>query len=164
MPHMAGEGLKHHEEQANWLRVKDIFPFEDDFSLWGEHGISPTDIRQGNVGDCWFIAAASAMAERSDRLERLFINQDDKETGGVDQNGIYALQFYALLMPVTITIDDYLPFESAQGDTIYARVGEDKSIWGPLLEKGFAKFHGSYEAIASGTPERALNTLAGAPH
>jgi len=65
---------------------------------------------------------------------------------------------------VTITIDDYLPFASDQGDTIYARVGEDKSIWGPLLEKGFAKFHGSYEAIASGTPERALNTLAGAPH
>ena len=53
------------------------------------------------------------MAERSDRLERLFLNQDDKETGGVDQNGIYALQFYALLMPVTITIDDFLPFESA---------------------------------------------------
>ena len=63
------------------------------------------------------------MAERSDRLERLFINQDDKQTGGIDTKGIYGLQFYALLMPVTITIDDYLPFESAEGKAIYASVG-----------------------------------------
>lgn len=67
-------------------------------------------------------------------------------------------------MPVTITIDDYLPFEHNDGSTIYASVGKDKSVWGPLLEKAFAKFHGSYEAIASGTPEKALNTIAGSPH
>ena len=66
-------------------------------------------------------------------------------------------------MPVTITIDDFLPFETDKR-TIYTSVGDDKSVWGPLLEKAFAKFHGSYEAIASGTPERALNTLAGSPH
>ena len=164
MPHMEGEGLKEHEEIAQWLRVKDTFTFEKGYSLWGEHGISPEDIRQGDVGDCWFIAAASAMAERSERLERVFINQDDQHTGGIDMKGIYGLQFYALLMPVTITIDDYLPFENDAGKTIYAGVGRDKSVWGPLMEKAFAKFHGSYEAIASGTPEKALNTLAGSPN
>ena len=103
------------------------------------------------------------MAERSDRLERLFINEDNATTGGICPKGIYGLQFYALLMPVTITIDDFLPFNE-NGSTIYASVGNDKSIWGPLLEKAFAKFHGSYEAISSGTPERALNTIAGSPH
>ena len=143
--------------------MQDTFSFENGYSLWGENGISPEDIRQGGVGDCWFIAAASAMAERSDRLERLFINEDNEFTGGICPKGIYGLQFYALLMPVTITIDDFLPFE-ADKRTIYASVGDDKSVWGPLLEKAFAKFHGSYEAIASGTPERALNTLAGSPH
>ena len=104
------------------------------------------------------------MAERSDRLERVFINEDNDLTGGICPKGIYGLQFYALLMPVTITIDDFLPFESDSGNTIYASVGKDKSVWGPLLEKAFAKFHGSYEAIASGTPEKALNVISGSPH
>ena len=30
-------------------------------------------------------------------------------------------------------------------------------------EKAFAKYHGSYEALVGGNPEKALNTIAGAP-
>ena len=80
---MPGQGLIEHETKANWLRLQDVFSSENGYSLWGDSGISPYDIRQGNIGNCWFIAAASAMAERRDRLERLFINENLEENGGI---------------------------------------------------------------------------------
>ena len=43
-----------------------------------------------------------------------------------------------------IIIDDYLPLQKDGGSTIYAEVGADGAIWGPVLEKAFAKFHGNY--------------------
>ena len=48
---------------------------------------------------------------------------------------------------------------------MFARIGEDGSVWGPLLEKAMAYYHGTYEALDGygGWPEVALNTLAGAP-
>ena len=70
---------------------------------------------------------------------------------------------YALMIPVTITIDDRLPFKKDSDRTLYASVGRDKSVWGPLFEKAFAKFHGSYEAINGGDTGMAVNTIAGAP-
>ena len=46
---------------------------------------------------------------------------------------------------------------------MYARIGEDGSVWAPLLEKAMAYYHGTYEALHGGLPETTLNTLAGAP-
>ena len=46
---------------------------------------------------------------------------------------------------------------------MYARIGEDGSVWAPLLEKAMAYYHGTYEALHAGNPGTALNTLAGAP-
>ena len=82
---------------------------------------------------------------------------------GISHNGIYAINMYALMMPVTLTIDDRLPLKKGTNRTLYANVGRDKSVWGPLYEKAFAKYHGSYEALVGGNPEKALNTIAGAP-
>ena len=65
--------------------------------------------------------------------------------------------------PITVTIDDRLPFRKNSRHTLYAGIGEDKSTWGPLLEKAFSKYHGTYEATIGGHPDIALNTLAGAP-
>lgn len=70
---------------------------------------------------------------------------------------------YALMMPVTLTIDDRLPMKKGSSRALYANIGRDKSVWGPLYEKAFAKYHGSYEALVGGLPGAALNTIAGSP-
>ena len=44
-------------------------------TLFGE-GISVDDINQGYIGNCWFMAAASAIAEKPERLESVFLNTD----------------------------------------------------------------------------------------
>ena len=42
-------------------------------------------------------------------------------------------------------------------------MGEDGSLWGPILEKAFAKYHGNYLHTVGGIPLMAAKTLYGAP-
>ena len=44
------------------------------------------------------------------------------------------------------------------------RVGDDKSLWGPLMEKAFAKLHGNYEHIVGGWMNFGVSALNGSPH
>jgi len=41
-------------------------------SLWGSKGVRPDGIRQGMLGDCWMLAAASALGEFPDRVKKIF--------------------------------------------------------------------------------------------
>ena len=121
------------------------------------------DIRQGAVGNCWFMAAASALAEKPHRLEKIFLNQD----GVVNSKGMYAVNIYTLGVPHTVIVDDYLPLqqylEDAPYETIFSLVGDDSSMWGVILEKAFAKYHGNYEHLVSGDPRAAARSLNGSP-
>lgn len=88
------------EKRITWIRAKDQFPTNH---FWGTDGIMPTDVRQGALGNCWFMAAASALAEKPKRLEKIFLNDH------LDRNGIYAVNVYTLGVPHTVIVDDYVP-------------------------------------------------------
>ena len=51
---------------VTWKRASDVY---GDHTLFGSNGITPSDVRQGYIGNCWFLAAASALAEIPGRLE-----------------------------------------------------------------------------------------------
>ena len=52
----------------NWARPKYIYPGEE-VKLKGKLGLfSPKGIKQGGVGDCWFLAGVAAIAEDPTRL------------------------------------------------------------------------------------------------
>ena len=70
---------------------------------------------------------------------------------------------YALGVPVTVTIDDYVPIEQYY-ETLFARVSKDGALWGPILEKAFAKFIGNYEALEGGLSGFGIRMLTGAPY
>jgi hypothetical protein len=47
---------------------------EGEPNLWGKKGILPVGVRQGSLGDCWLLAACSALAEKPERVRRVFGN------------------------------------------------------------------------------------------
>jgi hypothetical protein len=151
-----GSNLVNIENTARWVDSIDVLYQEPEYSLFGSNGIRADDIFQGQIGNCWFMHGASAVANRAGRLERLFLNDS------LSSNGIYGFQFYVLGVPTTLTIDDSLPLDEA-GRGVFARVSNDGALWGPLLEKAFAKLHGTYEAIISGDPISSIEILSGAP-
>ena len=58
-----------------------------------------------------------------------------------------------------MVIDDRLPVKD--GCYIYARCFDPNEHWVALVEKAFAKLHGSYEAIEGGMPIEAMVDLTG---
>ena len=129
-------------------------------TLFGD-GISPDDIRQGSLGNCWFLAAASAIAEEKGRMEKVFVNEGNE----LNDKGVYSVKFYQLGVPKTVTIDDYLPLynDGSKLRTLFSNPGNDGSMWTAVLEKAFAKYHGNYKHIEGGEANVAVRTMTGAP-
>ena len=94
-----------HLTSTKWTRAMDAFEGK---TLFGSTGIRPADIRQGSIGNCWFMAAASAISEYPGRMERIFLNNVDE----VSPVGIYGVNFYTLGVPHTVIVDDYLPLDA----------------------------------------------------
>jgi len=123
--------------------------------------ILPSDIKQGALGDCWFLAALAAMAEDPDLIHRLFGEQGSK----VNKHGVYEIKCFKNGRPTSIILDDFLPCSPNTGMPCYAHVDVQgrnaNELWVMLLEKAWAKLHGCYERIEAGMPYRALMDLTG---
>lgn len=65
--------------------------------------IEPNDIRQGSLGDAWFLSALATLAERPALVERLFITKE------VNASGIYKIRLCKNGEWVIVTIDDFFP-------------------------------------------------------
>jgi hypothetical protein len=66
------------------------------FSLWGHEGVDFNDMSQGYVGNCYMISGAATIAERPDRIKKVFSNDD------LNDEGFYQVQLYKLGSPITI--------------------------------------------------------------
>ena len=128
--------------------------------LYGDLG--PNDIKQGRCGDCYFLASLSALAEYPERIKRIFLTQT------INEAGCYAVQLYINGERRTVVVDDYFPYDSATETWAFSqpsRVDNTRlsEIWVLVLEKAWAKLHGSYERIEAGFAENVLRDLTGAP-
>ena len=141
-----------------WRRLGNIFPTSSGHSLFGT-GIKPEDVKQGSIGNCWFIAAAAAVAEVPGRLEANWL------TKTMNTEGVYALTMYVLGVPTTVVIDDRMPFYGSTYNTIFAKVDKqgENTTWMALLEKAYAKVMGNYAQLIGGWASRGIDALTGYP-
>ena len=133
-----------------WRRVAEIFKKPAIFT----DGVTPNDIKQGMLGDCYFLSALSSMAENPENIMERF------QTRTINKAGIYMMTFYINGVLTPVIVDDFMPTRA--GRLCFAS-SVDNELWVCLLEKAWAKLYGTYARIEGGDPAFAAVHLEGAP-
>ncbi|CAN6828426.1 unnamed protein product [Brassica oleracea] len=77
-----------------------------------------------------------------------------------NEEGIYTVRFCIQGEWVPVVIDDWIPCESP-GKPAFATSKRLNELWVSIVEKAYAKLHGSYEALEGGLVQDALVDLTG---
>ena len=123
------------------------------------------DVEQGHLGDCYFAASLAAVlyADNGGALTKGLITP---RTSAGKVVSYYVNFFQASGRKVRVEVDPDLLHRNANGHVLYMRNTESKAgyeAWSTsLIEKAYAKWQGSYEAIGNGgTAADAVHALTG---
>ena len=106
-----------------------------------------SDVVQGAVGDCYFLAVLASIADaRPDIIKNAIVSVGD---------GTYIVRFYRNNNPIYLKIDGDLPVGTRNGrrGLMYAGYPGNEPNWVALFEKAYAFFRygkNSYNSIAGG--------------
>ncbi|KAL5877297.1 hypothetical protein ACKVWC_006456 [Pyricularia oryzae] len=141
------------------------------------NGYEASDIVQGAIGDCWWLAGTATIAHRKDLMERVCVARDEEV-------GVYGFVFYRDGEWEPVLVDDSLylaafDFREVHDPTgkkarewrrnhqtgsnalFFSKCQDPNETWLPLMEKAYAKIHGDYHAIESGWAGQAVEDMTG---
>jgi hypothetical protein len=106
----------------------------------GEGVMGRGALRQGLLADRWFLNALAAMTSRPDTILACLAST------GQEDLGRFCTRFYEGAGWRSVNIDDRVPC-SPDGNPLFATSSHSLEAWPMLLEKGLAKYLGSYSHI-----------------
>ncbi|KAF8318702.1 cysteine proteinase [Clavulina sp. PMI_390] len=145
-------------------------------------GANESDVVQGELGDCWFLSGAAAIACKKDLIEKVCVARDEKV-------GVYGFIFMrdgfwrgvivtlSLLYTSIPKYEELTPKEKnlyhankekynknarlGSKSLYFAKSGTENETWVPLLEKAYAKLHGDYASLNGGRAGECIEDLTG---
>eukprot|EP00746_Dinoflagellata_sp_MGD_P097542 gnl/MRDRNA2_/MRDRNA2_39142_c0_seq1.p1 gnl/MRDRNA2_/MRDRNA2_39142_c0~~gnl/MRDRNA2_/MRDRNA2_39142_c0_seq1.p1 ORF type:complete len:558 (+),score=90.72 gnl/MRDRNA2_/MRDRNA2_39142_c0_seq1:246-1676(+) len=140
---------------AVWVRAHEIISVFRKAKLF--KSISPHDINQGGLGDCWLLCALATMTEFPGLIQSCFkykhlnpeCRHEIKVWDGKTWNGV--------------VISDLIPATGCAlgaSEPLYAKPRRGE-LWVPMLEKALAKWMGGYENLDGGLDICAWRMLVG---
>ena len=141
-----------------WKRPEEVYG-KSNFILYDTPG--PNDIKQGRLGNCYFLASLSAIAEKPGRIQKILLNDE------VNEAGCYAIKMYINGEKRIVVVDDYFPYDTETSTWAFSQPSRSlerkNEIWALIIEKAWAKVFGTYQRIEAGTAGEALYPLTGCP-
>jgi hypothetical protein len=146
-------------------------------TLFGTSGQpSFTDVRQGDLGDCWLLASLAEAAYRDPQaIKQMFTPDGTALEYGVEAN-LYKVRLYdSKGVAHYVVVDTELPLNTDANSPAYADRVENGVLWVALAEKAYVQANGEgfvttghvgvdrYSALNGGDPAWALGAITGKP-
>lgn len=146
-----------------WKRIDEYYKAP----LFKPEAIDSNFIKQGELGDCYFLSALSRLARQPDLVESLFDDQskyilgEEKDSINI-KCGAVVIYFHAFGRETPVLIDTLIPFKRGTRTPRFSHPTDlNVSPWFCLVEKAYAKLNGTYTSIDGGTLPGAIYSLFG---
>ncbi|OQR76203.1 calpain-5-like [Tropilaelaps mercedesae] len=165
-----GQWLKEsHGLDPKTIQWRRPFELTDDPKFFVE-GLSSADVSEGVAGNVWFVSAANALSREkhlfnkvipSASLYALVASPEGEKASKFAYCGLFRFMFYHFGEWRQVLVDDRLPVDPHTAVPLFAKSRTKDEFWPILLEKAYAKYLGSYEALRFYWLEKALVDLTG---
>ncbi|XP_075212283.1 calpain-5-like isoform X2 [Lycorma delicatula] len=164
--------LKKHHREEHTLFIDPTFPAID--SVIGTSSIPPNihwkrpgdlsasprlfvdietsrTVRPGELSCNWIVSACAVLAGVPEIRNRVILDYWDQEWDSAKPElycGLFHFQFWRFGQWVDVVVDDLLP--TVDNTLLTLQGGAENEFWAALVEKAYAKLHGSYDALREG--------------
>nr|CCC89352.1 putative calpain [Trypanosoma congolense IL3000] len=118
-------------------------------------------VEQGDLGDYWVMCAIASLEDHPDRLRTMFKHPLSADNTPKERAvGACRVTLNKSGWWKSVIVDDYLPVVGNRPKFAQS-LNDPCELWVSILQKAYAKLHGSYVNIASGDPLHALQDFTG---
>jgi calpain-15 len=125
-----GKSAAQLDKEVEWQTSKQIFNIADDAEAEDkqklfEDKIEPSDVAQGQLGNCWLISAIACLAEFPGAIQNCFLSKF------VSPRGKYKVRLFSKQDQkwIEYSISDCFPVKKASGKPLFAQPN-GKELWG----------------------------------
>lgn len=151
------------ESSTEWRRIDEVY----DVPLFKKELIQIDYVKQGTLGDCYFLSAIIQLSQQPFLIPFLFDRQVELYLGKVEDSinikcGAVVIYFHAFGRKTPVLIDTLIPFVKGTNTPLFSQPSDTtKSPWFCLIEKAYAKLNGSYTEVVGGSFSQAIYSLYG---
>lgn len=140
-----------------WNRPNEICSFP---CLYAEQ-VNSKSVIAGRMSSNWIVSALSVLATVGELYRKVIPEYRQQEWDPENNNyvGIFHFRFWRFGQWMDVVVDDLLP--TCDNELLFTQSSVQNEFWIPLVEKAYAKLHGSYEALADGHLADALVDFTG---
>lgn len=138
---------------VEWRRPEEIYQGEGK-PMMMKDGLSPGDVKQGALGDCWLLGSFLCLATNPELLQNLIYYD------GI-ASGFAVFRFFKNGEWKFVFIDTLIPYSPTQKTPLYGHCTDPQEFWVPLIEKAYAKLHKNYEILNGGKMSEGMVDISG---